>query len=106
MQFSWTDIDEIAFDQVFAFIYSPRPFTQAAQLEDGVPIGEKEERLQRLFERQAAITRTRNQALVGSVVDVLIEGPAKSASPRQPSLYLDRDMQGVAEHPVEYTDPG
>jgi len=70
-------IDEIGFDQSFSFIYSRRPGTPAASLEDDIPLSVKKERLQRL---QAAINehaRSISEAMVGSTQRVLVERPSK-----------------------------
>ncbi|MGO4221059.1 tRNA (N6-isopentenyl adenosine(37)-C2)-methylthiotransferase MiaB [Lysobacter sp. TAF61] len=70
-------IEDVGFDQSFSFIYSRRPGTPAADLEDNVSGEEKHARLSRL---QAAINdnaRAIGQAMVGSVQSVLVEGPSK-----------------------------
>ncbi|MCL6451828.1 MAG: tRNA (N6-isopentenyl adenosine(37)-C2)-methylthiotransferase MiaB, partial [Acetobacteraceae bacterium] len=64
------------FDAAFTFIYSPRPRTPAAGLEGQVPHEVKQERLERLMAVQYPISLARNQALVGSEVEVLVEGPS------------------------------
>lgn len=70
-------VDEVVFDQVYAFLYSPRPHTRAAELADVVPIPEKETRLQRLLARQDQHMLAQHRALVGRTLEVLVEGPAK-----------------------------
>lgn len=70
-------IEDVGFDQSFSFIYSRRPGTPAADLEDNVSSEEKHARLSRL---QATINdnaRRIGQAMVGSVQSVLVEGPSK-----------------------------
>ena len=65
----------VGFDSAFAFKYSPRPGTEAAEsMCDDVPTEVKEERLSRLLELQRTMSRDRNEALVGSVGDVLVVG--------------------------------
>ena len=66
-------IEDIGFDQSYSFIYSRRPGTPAADLEDDTPESVKHQRLSRL---QAAINAnsTRiSQSMVGSVHKVLVE---------------------------------
>jgi tRNA-2-methylthio-N6-dimethylallyladenosine synthase len=87
-------LDEVDFDQVFAFVYSPRPFTAAAQLPDPAPRAEKEERLQRLFARQDEISLRRNRALEGRVVEVLVEG----RSPRDAATQTGRTTDNRIVH--------
>ena len=70
-------IEELQFDQSFSFIYSPRPGTPAANLQDDTPAEVKKERLARLQElinRQAAAVTT---SMVGTVQSVLVEGRSK-----------------------------
>jgi tRNA-2-methylthio-N6-dimethylallyladenosine synthase len=66
-------LQEVEFDQVFAFKYSPRPRTAALGLEDTVPEEEKGRRLAELQEVQRRIQLRRNQALVGQECEVLVE---------------------------------
>jgi tRNA-2-methylthio-N6-dimethylallyladenosine synthase len=70
-------IEDIGFDQSFSFIFSRRPGTPAANLPDETTDAVKRERLARL---QAAIqnhARRIAEAMVGSVQNVLVEGPSK-----------------------------
>ena len=70
-------MDEAGFDNAFVFKYSPRPGTRSAALEDDVPTEEKERRDQVLLADQEARGLKRNQSLVGTVREVLVEGPSK-----------------------------
>ena len=66
-------IEDVGFDQSYSFVYSRRPGTPAADLEDDTPDAVKNERLARL---QAAINAnsTRiSQTMLGSVQRVLVE---------------------------------
>lgn len=74
------------FDNAFMFLYSPRRGTPAARWEDPVPIQEKKRRLQELMDLQYAVSRRRNEALVGRVVEVLVEGPSE----KDPAVYSGR----------------
>lgn len=67
-------IEEIRFDRVGAFKFSFEPGTASESLGDPVPADVKEERYQRLMERQQAISLQINQSYVGRTLDVLIEG--------------------------------
>lgn len=67
-------IDEVEYDQIFSFKYSPRPRTAAGEFEDSVGEEEKRARLQELQDRQRAIQLRRNRALAGTDVEVLVEG--------------------------------
>ncbi len=70
-------IEDVGFDQSFSFIYSRRPGTPAADLEDSVSDVEKHARLSRLQKHINAHALTISQAMVGSVQRVLVEGPSK-----------------------------
>ncbi len=72
-------IERINFDQSFSFIYSQRPGTPAAYLEDDVPMDEKKRRLdilQQLVSRQAAAI---SESMVDGVEMVLVEGRSRKA---------------------------
>ena len=74
---SLTLVDEVGYAGAFSFIYSPRPGTPAAEMEEQIPVDVKSERLQRL---QATITRNQrrfNAGFAGRTVDVLLEKPGK-----------------------------
>ncbi|HEY8024957.1 MAG TPA: tRNA (N6-isopentenyl adenosine(37)-C2)-methylthiotransferase MiaB [Burkholderiaceae bacterium] len=82
-------IDDIGYDNSFSFIFSPRPGTPAANLQDDTPHEVKLKRLQRL---QAVIndnTKRYSDAMVGSTQRILVEGPSK----KDP-----QEMQGRSEN--------
>jgi tRNA-2-methylthio-N6-dimethylallyladenosine synthase len=70
-------IEDVGFDQSFSFIYSRRPGTPAADLEDDTPVAEKHARLERLQAHINAHAAAISQAMVGSVQRVLVEGPSR-----------------------------
>ncbi|MBI3399227.1 MAG: tRNA (N6-isopentenyl adenosine(37)-C2)-methylthiotransferase MiaB [Deltaproteobacteria bacterium] len=72
-------IQEVEFDNIFSFKYSPRPETEAAAFDDHIPEPIKEERLDILQKMQRDITLRKNQKMVGQIVDILIEGKSKTA---------------------------
>jgi len=67
-------LDEVQYDAVFAFKYSPRPNTPAIGLEDAIPDQEKSRRLALMQERQRSIQQRRNQKHLGEQVEVMVEG--------------------------------
>jgi tRNA-2-methylthio-N6-dimethylallyladenosine synthase len=74
-------IDDVGFAGAYSFMYSARPGTPAADMDDQVPQEEKAERLQRL---QSVITRHQrafNAGFAGRTIDVLLEKPGRL--PRQ-----------------------
>lgn len=70
-------IEDVGFDQSFSFIYSRRPGTPAADLQDDVSDAEKHARLERLQKHINAHALEISRAMVGSVQTVLVEGPSK-----------------------------
>ena len=72
-----TLMDEAGFDNAFVFKYSPRPGTRSAALPDGVSKAEKERRDQVLLADQERRGQARNDRLVGTVREVMAEGPSK-----------------------------
>jgi tRNA-2-methylthio-N6-dimethylallyladenosine synthase len=67
-------LEEVEYDGVFAFKYSPRPNTPAIKLEDAIPDAEKSRRLAVLLEKQRAIQRKRYQKHLGEQLEVMVEG--------------------------------
>jgi tRNA-2-methylthio-N6-dimethylallyladenosine synthase len=73
-------IEVVNFDGSFSFIYSPRPGTPAAGLEDTTPHQVKLERLQRLQEKVEQQAQTISARMVGTVQRVLVEGLSRKDS--------------------------
>lgn len=73
-------IQTVGYDALFTFIYSPRQGTKAAQMEDPIPAGEKSKWFRELLNAQGKITQKRNEALIGSVQRVLVDGPTKEGT--------------------------
>ena len=67
-------LDEVGYDSVFTFKYSPRPNTPALRLEDAIPDSEKARRLAVLNDKQKQIGARRNQRHVGQVLEAMVEG--------------------------------
>jgi tRNA-2-methylthio-N6-dimethylallyladenosine synthase len=74
-------VRQVQFDGIFAFMYSDRPQAPARSFGGKVPFAVKRERLQRLLALQEGFTFAKNRAMVGSVQDVLTEGPGRSRGP-------------------------
>ena len=67
-------IKDIEFDQSYSFIYSKRPGTPAASLEDNTPYSVKKERLKFLQETINSLSKNRSKSIIGEKAEVLIEG--------------------------------
>ena len=104
---------EARFDDAFTFIFSPRPGTEAAELTDRfvdpAVAGERFDRLRIVIERSSLAA---NQARIGRVEEVLVEGPSKrdrtvlAARTRQHRLVhftADRTLRAGSYATVEIT---
>jgi tRNA-2-methylthio-N6-dimethylallyladenosine synthase len=67
-------LDEVGYDGVFTFKYSPRPNTPALSLEDAIAEEEKSRRLEVLMARQREIQISRYKKYVGQQCEVMVEG--------------------------------
>jgi tRNA-2-methylthio-N6-dimethylallyladenosine synthase len=72
-------IEEIQFDNIFSFAYSPRKFTGAATLPGPVPRDIAMERLQHFQQVQKSITIAKNRQMEGKRVEVLVEDISKNS---------------------------
>jgi tRNA-2-methylthio-N6-dimethylallyladenosine synthase len=69
-----TLLEEVGYDAVFAFKYSPRPNTPAITMADSIPDEEKSRRLQVLLDRQRDVQRKSYARHLGQVMEVMVEG--------------------------------
>ena len=67
-------LEEVRFDALFTFIYSPRPGTPAAEMDDPMPREEKLANFNRLTALQDAISEEKHAAYVGKTLRCLIDG--------------------------------
>ena len=67
-------IERVRYDALFTFIFSPRPGTPAAKMDDPTPKEEKSRRFDRLCEVQNRISQEIHQAYVGRTMRVLVDG--------------------------------
>lgn len=70
-------VEEIGYDTSFSFIYSQRPGTPAANIQDDIPQSVKLERLQRLQKRVAETALDNSNRMVGTIQRILVEGSSK-----------------------------
>jgi len=68
-----TLLDEVQYDGVFAFKYSPRPNTPALGMIDSISEEEKSRRLAALMERQRVIQKQSYKRHIGQVAEVMVE---------------------------------
>ena len=72
----------IGFDNSFIFRYSKRKDTPAAEMEEQLSDKVKEERNQTLLRIQGGLTTSKNAKLIGSIQQILCEGPSKTNKER------------------------
>ena len=75
-------MEQVRYDSVFSFKYSPRPGTESYEFGDTVPEEEKTRRLMVLQEFQRKIQLERNAQLVGKEFEILVEGKSQK-DPRE-----------------------
>jgi tRNA-2-methylthio-N6-dimethylallyladenosine synthase len=88
-------MEQVGFDGCFAFKFSPRGGTPAADLPDQVPEAIKTERLGLVLDLQNRLSLERNRALVGQVVEVLSD---RELQKRDFSLGAGRTRQNKIVH--------
>ena len=82
-QETFDHLKDIDYHSAYVFKYSERKNTIAARkLKDDVPEAVKSERATRLVELQRAISLKKNRAMIGTTIEVLIEGESKRSSER------------------------
>ena len=90
-------IEKIGFDQCYSFIYSPRPGTLAADLDDAVPLDVKQARLKRLQARINDMAAAISDSMVGTVQRVLVTRASRKD---------DSEMSGRTENNRVVNFPG
>jgi tRNA-2-methylthio-N6-dimethylallyladenosine synthase len=95
-------VEEVGYDGAFTFVYSPRAGTEAAAMENQVPDEVKHERIDRLVELVQGVARRRNQARVGLVEEVLVEGPSRT----DPALLRGRTRRNTTVNFEGAAKPG
>ncbi|MBQ4607598.1 MAG: tRNA (N6-isopentenyl adenosine(37)-C2)-methylthiotransferase MiaB, partial [Clostridia bacterium] len=68
----------VQYDMIFSFIYSPRPGTPAAEMENQIPHEVSTARFERLLALQNEISRQRNERFLGKTLRVLVEEISKN----------------------------
>jgi tRNA-2-methylthio-N6-dimethylallyladenosine synthase len=76
-------LQQVEYDEIYAFSFSPRPQTVAARLyRDDVPSEVKKRRLELVLELQQEISLKKNREKIGCQEEVLVEGPSKLGQDR------------------------
>lgn len=80
-------LEEVRFNNIFSFRYSPRPFTEACQEKNNVSFEEKKRRLIEVQNLQKKIQLALNKSIIGQVLKVLCTGKSK----KDPHIYSGRN---------------
>jgi ribosomal protein S12 methylthiotransferase len=88
-------LEEIQFERVGAFTYSPQEGTRAAELDDDVAESVKRERLERLNEVQRLVTAERYERRVGSAVRAMIDRIDEDGTVQARTVFQADDVDGV-----------
>ena len=105
-------VEQVRFDALFTFIFSPRPGTPAARMDDPVSREEKQKWFDRLCDTQNRISEELHAAYVGRTLRCLVDGEsddarwpltARTAGGRLVHLVGDKSAIGVY-HDVKITD--
>ncbi len=81
-------VDYVKYDSAFTFIYSPRPGTPAAKMEDNVSKEEKHRRFNELVDRCELYIAESSNKMIGGVYSVLVDGRSKT-NPEMLSGYTE-----------------
>jgi tRNA-2-methylthio-N6-dimethylallyladenosine synthase len=73
-------VEDVGYDNVFAFRYSRRPGTPAATMPDQVPEDVKAERNRRLLEVAQRVAAERSARLTGRTMEVLVDGTSRRSA--------------------------
>jgi ribosomal protein S12 methylthiotransferase len=88
-------LEEMQFERVGAFTYSPQEGTHAAALADDVPEATKRERLERLVELQRLITAERYEQRVGRVARAIVDRVHPDGTAEARCLWQADDIDGI-----------
>jgi tRNA-2-methylthio-N6-dimethylallyladenosine synthase len=95
--------ERVRFDGAYTFVYSVRPGTKAAEWPDQIPEPAKSRRLRRLSLLQQRISREMNEAQIGRVFEVLVDGPGekpgqlKGLSRQNKTVHFDGPISRIGE---------
>jgi tRNA-2-methylthio-N6-dimethylallyladenosine synthase len=94
-------LDEVGYDSVFSFKYSPRPNTPALQYADSIPDAEKSHRLQVLQEHQRELQRASYRRHLGQTLEVMVEGKNPARGQLIGRTSQNKTLNFVVNHQAE-----
>ena len=74
-------LEQVGYDNVYSFIYSPRSGTKAAQIADHTPAQVKTARMQQLLAQQRETSTRLYRRFLGRTMQVLFEGVSRKGEP-------------------------
>ncbi|WP_276746064.1 tRNA (N6-isopentenyl adenosine(37)-C2)-methylthiotransferase MiaB [Ruminococcus champanellensis] len=74
-------LEQVGYDNVYSFIYSPRSGTKAAQIADHTPAQVKTARMQQLLAQQRETSTRLYRRFLGRTMQVLFEGVSRKGAP-------------------------
>ncbi|NPA88200.1 tRNA (N6-isopentenyl adenosine(37)-C2)-methylthiotransferase MiaB [Caminibacter pacificus] len=84
-------VEKVRFEQIFSFVYSPRPLTEAAEFPNQVPKDIAKKRLWQLQELHAQILEEISKEQIGKTYKVLVEEVGMGKSDNFFTVKLDKD---------------
>lgn len=71
-------LEELEYDEIFSFAYSPRPQTVSAKLyADDIPQNVKKDRLIKVQTLQRELSLAKNRRCIGGIEEILVDGPSR-----------------------------
>jgi ribosomal protein S12 methylthiotransferase len=98
-------LEEMQFERVGAFTYSPQEGTRAAELIDDVPDSTKRVRLERLVELQRLVTADRYERRVGNMARAVVDAVHRSGVIEARTVWQADDIDGLTRVAYDGTAP-
>lgn len=92
-------ISKVGYDTIFAFNYSPRPMTKAAEFDDDVPSEEKFSRLNELLDRQKELIPKVRARYLDKYQNVLLEAKSPKGN-----TFMGRNEYNLITHVIGSTE--
>ena len=100
LELTATLLEEVGYDAIFAFKYSPRPNTPALTMADSIPDEVKASRLQILLDRQRIIQRINYERHLGEVMELMVEGYNRQRNQVIGRSSLNKTVNFTTDQPI------
>src|ERR1700726_833567 len=94
-------LEEVGYDAVFAFKYSPRPNTPSLKLDDAISDAEKARRLEVLMVKQREIKTAQYKKYIGTTCEVMVEAKNEARSQWIGRTTPNQTLNSTAPHPLQ-----